>query len=504
MQAIETSEAPAWARMAETLAGVGYWRLDIATKRIQWSENMFRIFGFEQGVAPSLEQAMARVHPDDRFIADDNLKRDLNGEARTAPTAVRLTWPSGEIRHIEGRTTSLTDAGGQVVAVVGAILDVTERKRAEQELQRAKNAAEQAASDKSTFAANVTHELRTPLTSIIGYANLLAQGGPDAARRLNLLVNSSRTLLSIVNNVLDYSRIEEGRAAINPVACSPRELGQECIDLFGALAQERGLSLRYIPSPDLPAWVSIDPDAVRQVLVNLIGNAIKFTERGWVSLSVAYQDSCLTFAVQDSGGGLDPSEFERVFERYERSRFRENRAGGAGLGLAISRGLTNAMGGSITASNQAGGACFRCSIPAPVADAGASSTAVVSLSGVKVLITDDHASIREISKCLLQAAGADVSEASDGLSAIAMASSEKFDVIFVDLNMPGISGEEVAKYLRSLGVNREATIIAFTASGSVTLADVKAKGFDDLFAKPIDPARMLTLAWTAARRREAA
>lgn len=169
MYAIESSDAPAWAGMAEALAGVGYWRMESATQRIQWSPNMYRKFGFEPGAAPSLDEAMGRVHPEDRLAADENLASDMAGDSSRLRRAVRIVWPSGEIRHIEGCTHSVRDAKGSVVAVVGAVLDVTDRKRAEAALLEAKERAEDAVAEKSAFVANVTTNCarRSPQSSAI-------------------------------------------------------------------------------------------------------------------------------------------------------------------------------------------------------------------------------------------------------------------------------------------------------------------------------------------------
>jgi len=490
--------------MAETLAGVGYWRMETATTRIRWSQNMYRIFGFEPGDAPSLTEAMARVHPDDREAADGSLADDLAGGERAAASAVRVVWPSGEIRYIEGRSTSLKGEDGSVIAVVGAVLDVTERKRAELELVGAKEEAERAVAEKSTFVANVTHELRTPLTAIIGYANLLEENGQPNPRRLALLQGAGRTLLSIVNNILDYSRIEEGRAEIVPVATSPLEIGQECLDLFTAAAEERRLELSLGTAGEVPASVMIDPDALRQILVNLIGNAVKFTERGWVRLSVGYEAGVLRLSIADSGAGMTSTELDRLFQRYTRIRTRQEGAAGAGLGLAICKGLVSAMGGTIRASAAEGaGACFVCEIPAAAASASHTPDASVGLAGVQVLVADDNPSVREISRCILEAAGARVVDANDGISAVALASGQRFDILFIDLNMPGISGKEVVKYLRSLGVNTRAPIYAFTANGAFTAAEARAEGFDGLFTKPIDPRKMVSLVHAAMVQRAA-
>ena len=506
MYSIEAETAPAWASLAETLAGVGYWRLDSATNRITWSANMFRIFGFEPGEVPSLEGVMSRVHPDDRTIADNRLaetKAGFPGEQ----DAVRLQLPSGEVRYIQGKREALTDASGAVTAVVGAVVDITRHKRAEAELLAAKEKAEHAVAARNEFVANVSHELRTPLTAIIGYANILGEGRQADPRRLKLMQGAGRTLLSIVNNVLDFSRIEEGRALITPQAASPCDIARECLDLFSLMAEERGLDLRF-EATGVPHFAMIDPDALRQVLVNLVGNAVKFTDKGSISLSLAQEGAWLRITVADTGVGMTQGEIARLFQRYTPGR--EGRMGdgaqrGAGLGLSICKSLVEAMGGEISASSIAGaGACFVCEIPAPAAAAPTAEAASGGLDGARVLIADDNPSIREIARCLLEAAGAHVVEASDGLSAVALASSERFDALLIDLNMPGISGREVVRFLRSLGLNRSAQIHAFTASGSYSAAEAREQGFDGVLTKPLDPRKLIELVHAAVQLARAA
>ncbi|HEV7692176.1 MAG TPA: ATP-binding protein [Hyphomonadaceae bacterium] len=506
MYSIGTETAPALASLAETLAGVGYWRLDSATQRITWSANMFRIFGFEPGDPPSLTDAMSRVHPDERATANGNLENSQAGFSGESEL-VRLQLPTGELRYIQGRREVLKDASGAVIAVVGAVIDVTKHKLAQDELLQAKEKAEQAVAARNEFVANVTHELRTPLTAIIGYANLIGEGrGSDMARRLKLMQGAGRTLLSIVNNVLDFSRIEEGRALITPQAASPSDIARECLDLFRLMAGERGLDLRF-DAASVPDFAMIDPDAVRQVLVNLVGNAVKFTEKGSISLSLAQEGSWLRITVADTGVGMTQGEIARLFQRYTPGR--EGRMGdaalrGAGLGLSICKSLVEAMGGEISASSTPGaGTRFSCTIPAPAAAAPISEAESGGLDGARVLIADDNPSIREIVRCLLEAAGAHVTEANDGLSAVALASSERFDALLIDLNMPGISGKEVVRFLRSLGLNRDAPIHAFTASGSYSVAEAREQGFDGLLTKPLDPRRLIELVYAAKQAKAA-
>ena len=228
---------------------------------------------------------------------------------------------------------------------------------------------------KSEFLANISHELRTPLTAIIGYADLLKdKGGMDDQdrRSLDQVLSASRVLHATVNGILDFSRLEAGRVTIRPAPCSPEKLAIECVELLTASAHSKRLSIKFAQLSELPAVVTLDPDAFRQVLLNLAGNAVKFTDAGSVILALGYDDDTgsLIASVSDSGPGIEAAAMNKLFVRFSQIDGASHRnGGGAGLGLAICKGLVEAMGGSISAMSEVGiGSAFYFSIPAPIAD----------------------------------------------------------------------------------------------------------------------------------------
>jgi len=623
MLPVSPVRAQRWADMAEELAGVGYWRMDAATEAIRWSPNMYKIFGIDPSVVPSLAYAMQFVHPEDRAGADASLEGNLAGAS--GATVTRIVRPSGEIRYVEGRNGSEFGPGGEVLAVYGTMFDITDRrasqlaladserryrllaenatdvtfcfqpdgtltfvtpavrrllgyepaeligrttfdimhpgdhnrvrqafsdyvslgpgappiriefrastkegrelwleahprtlfdaagdlvevqdvirditasKEMKRELVAAKEAAEGATAAKAEFLSNISHELRTPLTAIVGYSGLLAEtcGLSDQARLYAARIDgASQSLLALVNGILDFSRIEAGRVVINRWPASPARTARECLDLLALQAKAKGIALSFDEAAGVPASLLIDPDAYRQVLINLIGNAVKFTDSGEVRLSIRYdsKDGFLLADVADTGPGIGAGEQEKLFVRFSQvDGGATRRHEGAGLGLAICKGLVEAMGGAIHVVSQPGaGAVFSFRIPArTTVDAAKGAGATMHLApGRRVLICDDNQPIREMTRAMLEAWGVDTSEASDGESGIAAALSQPFDLILVDLRMPGVTGLDVVAALRARpGPNISAPIIAYTASGSEhDAAFYERAGFDAVLGKPV-------------------
>ena len=388
-------------------------------------------------------------------------------EYRALPKDGRALWLEAHPRGIFHPTT------GALIEIQDVVRDVSARKALVAETVAAKEAAESATAVKTEFLANISHELRTPLTSIIGYAGLLDEtlGLSSVTRRhIELIRGASRTLLALVNGILDFSRLEAGRITLRPMVCSPGQIGRECLDLLSLQALEKGLRLECVEADGLPAFVSIDPDAFRQVLVNLIGNAVKFTATGQVRLNLEFKPDAgaLSVSVEDTGPGIPPREIEKLFQRFSQVDGSSTRGqGGAGLGLAICKGLIEAMGGVVEARSTVGaGSVFSFSIPAPAAEAQVWNTDASQLptAGARVLVVDDNVAIRDLARTILQSSGAEVTEAEDGAGALAAALHQPFDVILLDLRMQGLSGREVAASLRSKrGPNRNAPIVAFTA-----------------------------------------
>ena len=379
------------------------------------------------------------------------------------------------------------------------IRDVTQQVAQEEALAAARAEAEAAASVKGEFMANMSHEIRTPLTAVIGFSGLLSQRPEldELSRRFVQRVSSAgQALLAIVNDVLDFSKLEAGQFEIAPRSVSPLAVARDALALFAPQADSKGLWLECEAEGDLPERVLIDPDRVRQVLLNLVGNAVKFTDQGAVRLFVGYDrgSETLRVRIEDTGVGMSIEQQTKLFQRFSQVDASSTRKhGGTGLGLAICKGLTEAMGGGIVVSSApSGGSVFSFHIAAPIAvgpvldlDTALIEPETRRLDGLRVLVVDDNPINRELARTILEQLGVEVAEADGGCAAVDAAAIEPFDCILMDLRMPGLSGIEAMGEIRDKpGPNQEVPILAFTADADLNLLDSH-HGFDGAVSKPI-------------------
>ncbi len=442
------------------------------------------------------------------FVADTYKAEVVNGLRNMfadglPDEAVQPAYPAlnraGETVWLEGASTIVRDHHGVAREMVSIYRDVSEQVALKARLEAAVEA-------KSAFLANMSHELRTPLTSILGFSALLAQteGLPDAAAaHVQRIAASGEALLALINDVLDVSKLEAGQIELEPTPTAIGVLACEVRDMLSAQAQVKGIDLEV--RSDLEHGTRrVDGLRLRQILVNLAGNAVKFTERGSVriQLSELGQD-LIRIEVLDTGPGLPLDHRTRLFRRFAQADSSITRQhGGTGLGLAISAELVELMGGTIGAENRPGsGARFWLDIPAPVCapetslpDA-AEPVDPTSLSG-RVLIVDDHPVNRELVRLILEGPDVVSVEAEHGRHALERALREPFDLILMDVNMPVMDGLAAASAIRaSCPLNAETPIVALTAQTGDEIVDkCFAAGMDAVLAKPIWPQDLMRLA----------
>ncbi len=434
---------------------------------------------------------------------------DSNGQTKVEPIIYSARHANGGQVWVESRPAPKFDpVTGKVVGFIDILRDITARKAMEEALALAKQEAEAATAVKSLFLANMSHEIRTPLTAILGFTSLLLDDPTvhgEAAVYVRRVAGAGKGLLAIVNDVLDFSKLEAGKVEVRPQPTRLAELCEETLLMFSGQAETKGLDLQFNATADVPDWVLLDGERLRQALVNLIGNAVKFTDRGTVELRLLAGENAdeVMIDVQDSGPGLDTEAQVLLFERFTQiDGSATRRHGGTGLGLAISRGLVEAMGGAITLSSQPGaGACFTIAVPAPAADMPSDDPqAPVDwlVETVRVLVVDDNSANREVARRILEAAGATVIEASDGAEALERLSAQPVDVVLMDLRMPGLSGAGTLARLRAVqGPNSGVPVLAFTADAEQEgVGELSA--FDGLVRKPMDPVQLLRTVAAAA------
>ena len=442
------------------------------------------------------------MHPDDaKAVGKAFWKLTQTGESE------KVRWrgrrgDSDDWIWMESRPTLLRDPRtGEPSGFVDVVRDVTVQVQQDEALALAMQQAEAATAVKSQFLANMSHEIRTPLTAILGFTTLL-QGDPtvqgDAAVHVRRVAGAGKGLLAIVNDVLDFSKLEAGKFEVRAQPTRLADLCEETLLMFSVQADAKSLGLEFRVTRHIPDGVMVDGDRLRQALINLIGNAVKFTDYGGVELHLRAGEQAdeVVIDVKDSGPGLDAEAQALLFQRFTQiDGSATRRHGGTGLGLAISRGFVEAMGGSISLISEPGaGACFTITLPAPAvdmpADDGQGGFARL-VEAVRVLVVDDNPANREVARRLLQAAGAEVFDASNGAEALEQLGLQPVDVVLMDLRMPGLSGPETLHQLRAgQGPNAGVAVLAFTADAERE-GEGELAAFDGLVRKPIDPVQLL-------------
>ncbi len=418
-----------------------------------------------------------------------------------------------QVRHLTTEQRTLRAAHTEAIA--SALEEHERRQREERErlaMEKVCAATEAANRAKSQFLANMSHEIRTPLNAILGFTELLrrgADGGDEAERQeyLATIDTSGRHLLDLINDILDLSKIEAGRMTFERIRCSPHEIVAHVMSLLRVRAHEKGLRLRCEWPDGVPATVETDPVRVKQLLVNLTGNAIKFTKQGEVRIVTRVVHTAgkpqLSLAVVDTGVGIPPEKLENVFDAFVQADASVTREfGGTGLGLAISRQIARALGGGLTARSEPGrGSTFTATIDsgplegveivdAPPADgvraeAPQTTGASVNLTGVRVLLVEDGATNRKLMNVVLGRAGAEVTAAENGQVGVRRACESPFDVILMDMQMPVMDGYTATRRLRELGI--ALPVVALTAHAMAGDEEkCRQAGCDDYLTKPID------------------
>jgi PAS domain S-box-containing protein len=465
--------------LAGTAAGVWDWK--IRSGEMFFSDHWRDLVGCTEADVPRTpDDVLALVHPDDRAIVRERTLALLHGRSDLLRCEYRLRRVDGSYIWILAHAKAQFGMDGRPERLIGTLIDITERRRVEEQLLDAKEIAEEANRAKSDFLAMMSHEIRTPLNGVLGFAELLASTPLDErqAEYLETLRESGANLMLVLNDILDYSKMESGKLSFESRASVLREVVRAAVETFRARADSKGLALDLEIAPDVPAVVLVDPVRLRQILSNLISNAVKFTSMGGVKVQVDAEVSSseagapiVRFQVSDSGIGIPEEAIPRLFQPFQQLDISmARRFGGTGLGLTIVDRLSRMMGGGVSVTSSVGrGTTFLVQLPLPRIVT--PSTAEISdhkqpespvqITSLSILVVEDNVVNRRLTSLMLKKLGLNPDEAEDGLRAIALAAKRQYDVILMDIQMPGMDGYEAARHIQR--IRPKARIVALTA-----------------------------------------
>ncbi len=487
--------------MLRSNAKVYTWRFDPETGRYLSDRAPGPSGGLTGQQELSADEMAAEIHPDDQAA----LGRAFNKSLHTgAPNQIwyRHAQPDGSWAHFCSTWQGGRQRANGLYEVLGLTQDMTELTKARDAAILGERAAKEAAETKSRFLANMSHEIRTPLNGVLGVLHLLKNQGmsPAAGDLVAQALACGEMLTQILNDVLDFSKIEAGKLELNPEPLDPVAMLHGVADMMRPGAEARGLYLRTVIKGE-PGWVCADPVRLRQVLFNLIGNAVKFTLRGGVEVALTSVGEGaahrLRVEVRDTGVGIAPEAMNALFERFHQVDGSTTRQfGGTGLGLAITRSLVEQMGGEVDATSEIGrGSTFFFEVDAPAASSVVldSEDEVAWLEGLRILVVEDNATNRLIATRMLESLGAIVETANDGAEGVEAAERATFDLIFMDVQMPILDGVEATRRIRRLaGPAARTPIVAMTANVmKYQVSEYLAAGMDGAIAKPLNPAVIL-------------
>jgi PAS domain S-box-containing protein len=494
-------------RLATEAAAMGTWIWEPAIDRLEWDAASRALFAVAPDIPMTGRIFFSLLHPVDRERVNEAVWRSFK---RVEPyrEEYRAVWPDGSVHWILGHGQVIVDEKGTPKRMIGMHMDITGRKKYEEELTRAREAAEKAAAAKSDFVANMSHEIRTPMNGILGVTDLLLETelAPLQRQYMEMVKSSAEALLAVVNDVLDFSKIEAGAMVLNMVEFDLRDTVEKAAENLSIRAFQKGLKFSVEVEPALPPFFVGDPAKLRQVLLNLVANAVKFTEKGEVAVRVEGHSAReerwrLHFSVTDTGIGIPREKVGDLFQSFTQLDTSRTRSyGGTGLGLAISKRIVEQMGGEIRVESRQGeGSTFSFEIefetaggtrlpaarqpeeePRPSADA----LFPPGFFCTSVLVAEDNPVNLTVTEAILRKSGTRVIPATNGKEAVEAFAKGKFNVVLMDVQMPEMDGFEATRLIRER--DADVPIIGLTAHAMEKDRErCLAEGMSDYLAKPV-------------------
>lgn len=502
-------------RLSAIITGthVGTWEWNVQTGETIFNERWAEIIGYtlEELGSVSIETWQKFAHPEDLKQSQTQLEKHFKGEIDYYQTESRMKHKGGYWVWLldRGRIFSWTD-DGKPLMMFGTHMEITDRKTAEDSLKKAKVEADSANLAKSTFLANMSHEIRTPLNAILGFGEILGRDAsllPDQAQKVATINRSGRHLLKLINNILDISKIESGRVTLEMAEFSLINLWDDLDNMFRFQLENKGLHWEMEKHGQIPLFIVGDEARLRQVLINLVGNAVKYTESGKITVRVKMEKEkgnpnrfCLKVEVEDTGPGIAKADLAHIFEAFQQCKT-TCQAGGTGLGLAISRRLVELMDGRITVeSRQGSGSSFQIFIPVKIAAGDMkikkdrSQVPVGLAPGTelkRILVVDDLKPNRDLLTAMLARPGFEIRTAQSGEHALKIVAAWSPHAVFMDIRMPIMDGYETIRRLKADETTAGIPIIATTAD--VFDRDVKKMfdvGAESFIGKPFTPTQL--------------
>jgi signal transduction histidine kinase/HPt (histidine-containing phosphotransfer) domain-containing protein len=507
-QALRISESRL--AQAQRIAKIGNWEFTADTNSFYFSEEAYRTMDIPPGTNITVESFVSRLHPEDRAWALEAWREVLQG--RVLNIDFRVLSPNG-IKYTNSQGYAITDNTGKVEKIVGTLQDITERKLADEEISKARELAENSIKVREVFLANMSHEIRTPMNAILGFTELLYETHLNAEQRryIDAIHFSGENLLVVINDILDLSKIRSGKLSIDKCDFDLHGLVTKVISVMSAKAREKGIHLSQLIDRNIPRTIIGDPVRLNQILTNLIANAIKFTQKGSVTLTVTSntsenQNILIEFNVIDTGIGIPEEMQSAIFDNFvQASNDTTRRYGGTGLGLTIVKSLVELQHGEISLTSHPGiGSNFLVKLPFEQARAANAATppqtlpqheSLEKLSGISVLVAEDNNVNQLLIRKVLEKVGCKIDITSGGVEALERLATNQYDIVLMDIQMPGMDGYEATRRIRNELPKPlcEIPIIAMTAHAfGSDVTRCLAAGMNDYISKPFKASDLYT------------